>query len=271
MQFWHVTFSSPTRLALFPTEAQLRRALAKIQAVAGAEVVLYGVVDDHLHLVLCCSEARAAALTRALRLALRPIAATEIGPAHRKPVDGRSYLQWLVRYLLLQVERHGIDAHPALWTGSCFQELVGARAPSPLPGQLARALPRLRLSAVQEIVGLPATRIEPVRLEQLRTLGARRLVEAAGAALLVGPELSGKVSRVMEAKRVVAQLGALAGLPSGEIAWALALPRPRISRLQRPAVDTRLVQAVRIRLALELLVASPSSRAGGGEAAASIR
>lgn len=269
MQFWHLTFSSPTRLVLFPTEAQRRRAIAKIQAVAGAEIVLYGLVDDHLHLVLCCREARAAALSRALRLALRPIASTEIGSAHRKPVDGRSYLLWLVRYLLLQVERHGIDVHPALWTGSCFQDLVGARALSPLPGQLARALPRLRLSAVQEIVGLPARRIEPVALAQLRALGAPRLVEAAGSALLVGPELTGKVPRVVQAKRVVAQLGMQGGLPSSEVAWALALPRPRVSRLQQPRVDAKLLLAVRLRLALEQVVASLVSRVENRSARAS--
>lgn len=254
MEFWHLTFASTTRHTLFPTEAQLRAALSKVVSIAGAELLLYDLVDDHLHVVIWCSEARKTALLRALLLALRPLAATELAAAHPKRIEGRSHLLWLVRYVLLQAEKHGLAAHPALWTGSCFQELVGARSVLPLAARLARALPRLRLSTVQEIVGVPARPIEPIGSEHLRALGPARLVAAAGSALLVGPELSGKSPAVMRAKRVVAQLGWAAKIPTRELAWAVGADASSLRRWKDAPPEDKHLRAVGIRLALEQLV-----------------
>lgn len=256
MKLWHLTFSSTTRHTLFPTEAQLRAALSKVLSIAGAELVLYDIVDDHLHLVVWCTEARRSVLQRVVLLGLRPLASTEIAAAHPRLVEGRSHLQWLVQYLLLQVEKHGLAAHPALWTGSCFQDLVGARCVVPLAGRLAKALPRLRLATVQEIVGLPARPIEPVGIDRVRALGATRLVAAAASALVVGPELRGKSGAVIRAKRVVAQMGIAADIPTRELAWAIGADRSRINRLRHQPNEPRLVRAVAIRLALEELVAT---------------
>lgn len=254
MEFWHLTFASTTRHTLFPTEAQRRAALSKIVSIAGAELLLYDVVDDHLHLVIWCSEARKTALLRALLLALRPIASTELAAGHPKRIEGRSHLLSLVRYLLLQVEKHGLAVHPALWAGSCFQDLVGARCVLPLGARLARALPRLRLSMVQEIVGIPARPIESISLEHVRALGATRLVAAAGSALLVGPELGGKSPSVMRAKRVVAQLGWAAKIPTRELAWAVGADASSLRRWKDAPSESKHLRAVGIRLALEQLV-----------------
>ena len=68
MQLWHLTYSSRTRHALFPSEQLRRAALRRLLQVVAAEVVLFCLVDDHLHLVLCCDEARAALLGRSVRL-----------------------------------------------------------------------------------------------------------------------------------------------------------------------------------------------------------
>lgn len=261
MELWHLTFSSTTRHTLFPSEGQRRAALAKVVQIAGAELLLYDIVDDHLHLVVWCSDARKSVLLRALLLGLRPLASTDLAAAHPKRVEGRSHLQWLVTYLLLQVEKHGLAAHPALWTGSCFQDLVGARYLLPLSGRLAQVLPRLRLSTLQEIVGLPAHPITPVGLDQLRALGPVRLVAAAGSALLVGPELRGKAATVMCAKRVVAQLGTAAKIPTRELAWALDVDASTIHRSKDVPSSPRHVRAVGVRLALEELVATLPRRA----------
>lgn len=48
-EIWHLTFSSRTRLPLFPTESARRHAVARIRTIANAELLLYDVVDDHLH------------------------------------------------------------------------------------------------------------------------------------------------------------------------------------------------------------------------------
>jgi hypothetical protein len=254
MEFWHLTFASTTRHTLFPTEAQLRAALSKVLSITKAELLLYDLVDDHLHVVIWCSEARRMVLQRALLLALRPLASTELAAAHPKRIEGRSHLLWLVRYLLLQVEKHGLAAHPALWSGSCFQDLVGARCVLPLSARLARALPRLRLSMVQEIVGIPLHPIEPISAARLRALGPVRLVSAAGSALLVGPELRGKSSAVMCAKRAVAQLGWAANIPTRELAWAVETDASSIRRWKDSPCEPRHLRAVGVRLALEQLV-----------------
>lgn len=250
MQLWHLTYSSRTRHALFPSEQLRRAALRRLLQVVAAEVVLFCLVDDHLHLVLSCDEVRAARLGRSVRLALRPLAATDLGPAHRRPVDGRSHLQWLVRYCLLQVEKHGIDVQPALWTGSCFQELIGARPFPAMIKRLKEALPRLRRRDVCELVGIAPT-IEPVDDATIAFLGAGRLREATTATCLVGPELGGKGAPVMLAKRVYTQCGRAAGLSNTELGRAAGVSTDRLRRWMQPPVPSSSLRALRLRLALE--------------------
>ncbi len=249
----HLTWSSAGRAALFPDEAHRRLALRTLARVAGEETVLFCLVDDHLHLVAT----EGGPLSRAVLLALRGVAAAELDPAHVRPVKGRSHLEWLVSYLLTQVDKHGLAHHPALSTGSFFADLVGARALFPgLPGRFRAQLPRFRLRQCHNIVGLPQQPLVPADDEAVRTAGPARLVAAAASALAAGPDLSGKAAERVLARRAAACLGAVAGIGTAELAWALGQPARSVRRLQDEVPEASVLTSVRLRLALEEVVAA---------------
>ncbi len=260
-----LTFASTTRHALFPEEWRSREALHVIGRVVGGRVVLFALVDDHLHVVLLCERAETGIHARALLLALRPVAAVELAPAHVSEVRGRAHLEWLVRYLLEQPAHHGVPVHPALTTGSCFPDLVGARCVPGLALQLGAALPRYRLRDAYAIVGLPLERLEPASDDQIRALGARRLVEAAAFAGAAGPDLGlGDVS--VTVRRVAAHLALQAGLHLDELAHAMGTTRDATRKMGRRDAAPELVAATRMRIALDAAAAS----AAGAQAAKAI-
>jgi hypothetical protein len=175
MALWHLTLASDGRLPLFPTEAERRLGLLALVRVALHELVLFCIVDDHLHAVLLAALERIGQLRSALSRALG-LAGSSV-----KQVESRSHMQWLVRYLVTQPAHHKLCDHPALWSGSCFQDLVGARALDGLRLRLAEALPRLRLEELCEMAGLGWRVPVPVDDQAVRAAGAPRLAAAAAA------------------------------------------------------------------------------------------
>jgi len=215
------------------------------------------VVDDHVHFVAGCDRTRAGRFAHGLVRALRAVSSTHVDPARIRPVENRAHLQWLLRYVLSQTARHGLPEHPALWTGSCFQDLAGARFLDGFGLCTARVLPRLRLREILDIVGLPRAPIEPATGDEIRAAGAARLASAGAAALCVDPELAGRPAPVVHARRAIVQLGAKARIPTSELAWALRISRRSAQRLARPAVAPEVLRAIGIRLSLEQRVLGP--------------
>jgi len=164
-------------------------------------------------------------------------------------------MQWLVKYFIDQVLHHKINEHPAMWSGSCFQDLVGARRVEGLRPCFFEVLPRLRLDEVCQMAGLPRGRIEPASAQQVRHAGAGRLAKAAGAALAVGPELQGKTKWVTQARRAVAQIAMQTGIGLDEVAWALDISPKAVRNLLRAHLEEEILPAVYTRLALEDVVA----------------
>jgi len=216
----------------------------------GGSVLLFALVDDHIHLVLLCDRDATGARARAVLLALRTSVAAGLGPAHVSEVRGRAHLEWLVRYLLTQPAHHGLSEHAALTTGSCFPELVGARVVPGLSLRLSASLPRFRLREAYSAVGLAPEPLVPVQDAELRVVGARALVTAASAAA-GAPPLLGRDLPSVDTRRVVASLGQVAGIHLEELAHALGVTPDAARRIaQRPA-PVELVKATRMRLALE--------------------
>lgn len=256
---WHLTFATDGRLPLLGEEGALRRAVRTLGVVAPGELLLFAIVDDHLHLVVCCDVARRGRIASALALALRPLLRSPLGAPHVRPVESRSHLVWLVRYLLTQTRHHDLAAHPALATGSCFADLVGARCVAGLgAGPLHDALPRLRPGELYEIVGVRPP--GPLSDEAIRSLGPGRLLAAASAALAAPPGLAGRSAPEVEARRAAASLAAAVGISRAELRWALGLTRQGIDHLRgRPAAPA-LEAAIRLRLALEEAIAASGSK-----------
>ncbi len=254
---WHLTFATKGRQVPFPDETRRRLAIHQLVAVAGDELVLFCLVDDHFHVVVLCTRRRAGIIARALARTLAPIAVAPLRLGDNRPVETRSHVTWLVRYLLEQVLHHKIQGtHPALWTGSCFQDLVGARVIGGCRLRLWDVLPRLPLSTVCRYVQLSPDEIAPIGDQRLRAAGVARLAAAASAALAVPPDLRGKEPAVMLGKRAVSQLSRAAGIPRTEVAWALGVTVRTVTRLFDPLVEPAVMRAVRIRLTLEDVVRS---------------
>ena len=247
----HLTFSSDGRLPLFPDETARRAALHCLARTAGQEIALFCMVDDHLHLVLLAPRARVGRLAQAFAVSLGSVAATKLDPARIRPVETRAHLQWLVRYVLTQPQHHGLPTAPALWSGSCFQDLVGARQVPGLTLRITDALPRLTRRELHKLVELPPAKLKPATDEAVRTAGAARLVAAAGASLAVGPTLEGNKPTVVQARRAAAQLAAAAQIPATEVAWALGSTPRATRRLTEPPVPAATIKALRLRLTLE--------------------
>jgi len=180
---------------------------------------------------------------------LRAVATTHVEPARLRGVESRRHLQWLVRYVLGQAGHHDLPGHPALWSGSCFQDLVGARAVLRL--RLGEVLPRLRLRTAYEAVGLPTREIELAGDETVRRCGAGRLVAAAAAAQAVDPALPGRVDAVVRARRAACALAREVGLSTVDLAWALGVSPRAVRRAAVKGADGGLLATVRRRLALE--------------------
>ncbi len=79
---------------------------------------------------------------------LRPLVAGKLAPPHARPVESRRHLSRLVPYVVGQTEHHRLPAQPALWSGSCFQDLVEAWCIGGARLRLWDLLPRERPEAL---------------------------------------------------------------------------------------------------------------------------
>jgi REP element-mobilizing transposase RayT len=249
MSLWHLTLASMDRQVLFPDETALRRALRSMVRVLCERLLLFAIVDDHLHCVL--KDENPGQRGRALRLSLRPLCASAPDKARFRPVKDRQHLLALVRYVLDQERHHGIVSAPALSSGSCAADLLGYRRLPGLDLQLWTALPRFQPASVAALVNLHPRDLDPLKLEEVRGLSPRQILDAA--AFVTGAD-TGLGSRTEEAAR--ARLGALhlgmkAGFSGSELANAMSLSRQGLWGAARRSPDPMDLQAILRRLAVE--------------------
>lgn len=254
MTCWHLTYSSDGRFPLFPDESGRRAAVRALARVAGKSMVLFCIVDEHVHVVLLCQgKKEASSLGVGILFALRPLASAHMEPPYPRPVKTRSHLNWLLRYVLTQPTHHGLQVSPALWSGSCFQDLSGARVLAGLELKTTEAIPRLQWRDVLSIVGLPGgdRGICPATNTEVREAGASRIVVVVASALGAGPRLAGKTPLVVQARRSAIALCDQAGIARTEVCWALGLSLRSARRLAKDPVEEFVLRAARLRLTLE--------------------
>jgi hypothetical protein len=253
MPLWHISIESRDRLPIFPEENTRRQALHALNRVAGAVLLLFSVVDEHMHLVAAGDIEPVRRLRQALVQALTPISEVALAPSWVGPVKGRKHLLRLIGYHVIQVVKHSVQGvHAALWSGSCFQDLVGARVLPGLKLLTPKNLPREQVKVIAcKEVGLPGFQASPIEATALRELGIARIKAAAASALAADEELTGNSRVEALARRVTVQLGMLASISKQEIGWALDISRQALARLARRPVPAALLDAARTRLALE--------------------
>jgi len=256
VQTRHLTFSGDGRQAFFPGDAQRTGALQRLARLVPHDLVGFCLVDDHVHVAGLWTDEALPQQRRRLLLGLRAAAACPVDPAHVRRVDSRSYLRWLVRYLLQQPLKHGLSEHPALWSGSFFQDLVGARHLKGLTLRLPDVLPRYRLRDAFEAVGLPPEPLLPLPDPDLPALSLPALCRAAATATCAPVALGRRTAQTVRARRVVAAMAPRAGFSSRATRDALGLSATALRRHRTLGPDPRDLAATRTRLALERRVAA---------------
>ncbi len=251
MRPWQFTIASTTRHPMFPNEATRVRAVRALYRVFGGTLALFCVVDDHVHIVVYCEESRCWILARSFKLCMAAISAVETKPVHIEPIHGRNHMENLHGYVLRQSERHGLPGHPALWSGSCFADIVKARWIPGLRLRIPDVLPRYRPEHSCRKLELSLGDLAPVSLESVRLAGAKSLISAAAAACAAAPSLTGNHKETVLARRTACTLARAAGIPTGEIAWALDIHPASVRKLRRTMPPGEALRATRVRLALE--------------------
>jgi hypothetical protein len=262
MPLFHLVHSTTGRTPLCLFDGDRLRAVRAIARVGGRRVLLFCVVDDHVHVVVHADRPDAGRLGRGLRMALRAISPeADIEAAFVRPVSSRAHLEHLAHdYIVKNPVKHGVSSTPALWSGSCFADLVGARLlPGFDPSAIVAWLPRFRPSQLYAAVGVDPHLDLSVHRD-LRTVSPATLA-AAAAASIAATDLSGRDPLAVAARRTGARLALDAGHPHAAVREAFHLPS---RSLRRAAVDGALVAAVRRRLALEE-AARPVSRPAPAE------
>jgi REP element-mobilizing transposase RayT len=222
MKTWHLVLSEQKRTTFAPTPLDRRNALRRVARISGDWLLAFCLVDDHLHLFLHCERRRLAWIGRNISQSLGTHG-LRFQPMYTKHVDSRRYRTWLVRYLLTQPSHHCLAGHPALWNGSCFLDLVGARCLEGFDSRrLFSVLPRLARRHLFEMVDLPPHL--PPGEPDLSELGP-----AAREAFVCRATLVDKSANSMRAKRAAVAIGRSQGLPSAKIARLLDIT-PRAAR-----------------------------------------
>ena len=256
MQTYHLTWATVGRQPILPTETARRQFLHALAAVAGAFILLFALVDDHIHLVIHVDPTKFGLLQRSLSKILRARASAPLARIDIRPVETRGHLKNLVSYCLNQPQHHGLPWDPATTTGSCFPDLVGARRIPGLSLPLATTLPRFQLREAFDAVGIPVKSLAAVDNETIRGVGAVRLAALTADALAVDATMREKDDRAAYARRVFAALAAVVGFSTQEVASALAITPTATSRLSKRPVESKDLETVRLRVALALAAAA---------------
>lgn len=246
---WHVTLATRGRQPLVLDDASRLTLLRELVARAGAVLVLFAIVDDHIHLWLLGPGDALATALRSITFAL----ATPMQERHIEVVESRAHARRLVPYLLTQPDHHGLGVPSAGWPGGCVADLLGARTLAGWTPRVSALLPRLRLRDVHAAVRLPVTPLVPCPIDAVAALGCEGLIAAAAATYAADPPLLGKEAHVVRAVEAAASLARQAGLPMGRLAELLGRTREATSRAASRATS---VEALRKRITLDNWVAA---------------
>jgi len=263
MDIWYLKLEARERERFQLNEATVRRIIRKLAGIAGDDLALFAVTPKGVHLVVVADARRAGRISAATALTVRPLVAARLRPTYRQQVRSRRHMLWYVDHLLSAgLEQEGVEAHPALWSGSCFPELIGARIVDGLVLQLGLVLPQYRTRSAFAAVGLSRDQpLAPLAPPWLRAAGAERIVTAVAAALAIRPPkppsemtepaFPDNTEVMIMARRAAARLATIAGLAWSDVAWGLGISERSARRLAGRPVDWRLVNAAGTRLALE--------------------
>ena len=246
MAIWHITVATIGRIGLFSDEDGLLRGVRTVARVGGPHLLLFCLVDDHVHLIV---DGDGAQLARSLGSALTSAGCAPRQRADVREVDGRTHLTSLVKYVVRQPTKHGLPTHPAVWPGSCAQDLLGIRRVAGYdPTRIAFALPRVGVaSAVALEAGVWNGARIPATSERLRVCDPVALWEAAHACVAHTSATADQSPPVVAAR---AAWAALVQPPFGAACAAVGMPDRTFRRLRARGADGVVAEALARRIAL---------------------
>jgi hypothetical protein len=257
MEPYHATIATTQRVPLCADTEHLRALVRVLARRTVGRLLLFSIVDEHGHLVLEAEPKQLGLLLAGLRRSLQPLSCGSLDRFWSRPVEGRRHLERLVVYLLGQVGHHELDAHPALWEGSCFSDLVGARALEGFDGErFEHWLPRWHRGKLLRAVGLDA--LPPADPSALAALSLPRIAEMAKVVCCADPRP--KAPSNVRARRLAACCAREAGYRSAEIASAWGVSTRSVRRALAVGVSREGLRCLHTRLAVEQAVQRGQSR-----------
>ncbi|MBW2734605.1 MAG: hypothetical protein JRH20_19630 [Deltaproteobacteria bacterium] len=246
MELWHTNFASIGRLPLFH-DAKIHRPLAirRLAKLGFDGLVLFCIVDDHVHLVLRGSRSFAGKVVSRIKQSWEDFFAGDVGGAFHRPVEDRSHLLSLISYFFDQPRIHGLGAAPHQWDGSCFFDLVGARWLPALRLELLDLLPRVSLSALYK-----AAKTTPPNIANPGTTNPTSLWEAVQRAFAVVLGHEQRSWQWVMARAAAVQLAQAAGIPRGEMLAVHPFGERTWRRMIQRPLPREALNAVRLQLAL---------------------
>lgn len=240
---YHVRFRLSDEGAIVTTIEE-RRVLTRAILEVGERFDLYafGFPDTHVHLAARVDRAGAGRLAHAVEVALKRRLRLSVGFAQYtpKPLADNAHLYSTVRYVLRQVERHGVEADP-FREASNLHDLLGLRTLGAYTREnIRRWLPRLRQHDFLQLLGV--TELAPCdgRVENI--------LPAALAAGCV-PQLTGSSREVVALRRAIIEV--IGERQSAvETAALLGCSRREVARRRVKPFDPALVRAIRLQLCL---------------------
>ena len=249
----HITLRLADGRVIAASRAARRLAARCITRVGAARgLLVFSVVDTHIHLVALGGRAQAGALARLIESALRRVLLIPVPfeSARLVEVADQSHLASAVRYVLRQQGRHEAW-HDELYDGSSLPDLLGWRAldvdGAACTVRVRAELPRLAGAELWELVraqgGVLDVRGSPPRLA--RTQLADAAAGAFGLAHVGGSSLS-----AVRARAAAVHAAVTCGRGSLETAELLGMSRRAVQRVRQQPVEAATVTAVGWQLAV---------------------
>lgn len=253
MNHYHITISTQSRKPLFLNDNQYHSGLRALARVS-AELNLFCFADDHVHLLISSAEETISRTAGIFQKVLGKTTSESLNPAHITPVESRIHAQRLLPYIITQPEHHNFKSHKALWRGSCFPDLVGARYISGMKLQVDKLLPRFHISQALQLAGIGVSSLKAADNVEIREAGLSRLKEASIDALAGDRPLEGRDTLTVTARAVISHIALEVGFRPLDIADVLDISRQSVYNLRKIEISKKAVVAVRKRLCLENLV-----------------
>lgn len=221
-----------------------------------AQMLAFGLADNHLHIEAACDRARAGRLAHYLEVSLGSLLGLERGfePAWIEPVADGIHLARLFEYVLRQPERHAPGSDPLL-EGTAVPDLLGLRPRGRyIAANVKRWLPRVTRGDLLRLLGVD---------ELVPTVGSLDLLIRSGLAASALPNLRGMDRERQGLRRA---LISIVGRSSSvrDLACGLESSERNIYRLRHQRADAQLVAAVSLQLDLHRrkgILAEPADNA----------